>query len=168
MVNILHHLFIAPVQTSRATERGGKGGYNDPGDHGLLGGPWASGRPMALAAPAEDHLISSEKNVRLLVKTFFSFFGDYIIFRTKLRHFLCVSRSSQNRKSVIFELAPGPCSALGPPANQFALVTLVAYIEKSKERSLFLWQMISCSLIGLLIIAVHISKDFPIAASLVH
>ena len=36
------------------------------------------------------------------------FFGDHIIFRTKLQHFLRLFWTSQNRKSVIFELAPGP------------------------------------------------------------
>ena len=48
------------------------------------------------------------------MKTFF--FGDHVIIRTKLRHFLRLFWSSQNRKSVIFELAPGPRSALGAPA----------------------------------------------------
>ena len=43
------------------------------------------------------------------------FFWDHIKFRTKLRHFLRVFWSSQNRKSVIFEQAPGPRSALGAP-----------------------------------------------------
>ena len=62
-----------------------------------------------------DHPISSGKTVRISVKTFFFVFGDHIIIRTKLRHFLCLFWSSQNRKSVIFELAPGPRLALGAP-----------------------------------------------------
>ena len=59
-----------------------------------------------------DYLISTGKTVRISVKTFF-FFGDHIIIWTKLRHFLRLFWSSQNRKFVIFELAPGPRSALG-------------------------------------------------------
>ena len=54
-----------------------------------------------------DHLFSNAKTVRILVKT--------IIIRAKLRHSLRLFWSSQNRKSVIFELAPGPRSALGAP-----------------------------------------------------
>ena len=42
------------------------------------------------------------------MKTFFFLFGDHIIFRTKLLHFLRLVWTSQNRKSVTFELAPGP------------------------------------------------------------
>ena len=64
-----------------------------------------------------DRLISSEKTVRISVKTFFVF-GDHIIIRTKMRHFLRLFCCSQNRKSVIFELAPGPLSALGAPARE--------------------------------------------------
>ena len=62
-----------------------------------------------------DHLSSTEKTVIISVKTFF--FGDHIIIPTKLRHFLRLFWSSQNRKSVIFELAPGPRSALGAPGR---------------------------------------------------
>ena len=53
-----------------------------------------------------DHLISAGKTVKILVKTFFS--GDHIIFRTKQQHFLRLFWTSQNRNSVMFELAPGP------------------------------------------------------------
>ena len=60
-----------------------------------------------------DHLISTGKNVRILVKTFF--FGDHIIIRTKLQHFFRLFWSSLIRKSVIFGLAPGACSALVAP-----------------------------------------------------
>ena len=52
-----------------------------------------------------DHLISTRKTVRISGKTFFFF---EIIFRTKLKHFLRLFWTSQNRISVIFELAPGP------------------------------------------------------------
>ena len=52
-----------------------------------------------------DYLISTRKTVRITVKTFF--FGDHIIIRTKLR-----------RQSIIFELAPGPRSALGAPESK--------------------------------------------------
>ena len=34
--------------------------------------------------------------------------------------------------------------------------------------ALFLWQIINCSLIGLLLVAVRNFQTFPIAASLVH
>ena len=83
-----------------------------------------------------DHLISTGKTVRIFGEDLFFleinkfrpekplkfrwrffFFGDHIIIWTKLRHFLRLFWSSLNRKSVIFELAPGPRSALGAPAN---------------------------------------------------
>ena len=64
-----------------------------------------------------DHLISTGKIVKISVKTFF--FGDHIIIRTKLRHFRRLFCSSQNRKSVIFELAPGPRLALSAPVQQY-------------------------------------------------
>ena len=64
-----------------------------------------------------DHLNSTGKTVRISVKTFF-FYGDHVIIRTKLRHFLPLFWSSRNRKSVIFELAPGPRSALGAPESK--------------------------------------------------
>ena len=67
--------------------------------------------------------------------------------------------------------APPLATLLRTGTNQFALVTLVAYIStsfiESEERSSFLRQIKACSLISL-IIAVHNSKGFPIAASLVH
>ena len=47
------------------------------------------------------------------------FFGDHIIIWTKLRHFLRLFWCSQNRKSVIFEPAPGLRSALGAPGSWF-------------------------------------------------
>ena len=40
-----------------------------------------------------------------------------------MRHFLRLFWSSQNRKSVIFELAPGPRSALGAHARNLHFVT---------------------------------------------
>ena len=64
-----------------------------------------------------DHLISTGKTVTISAKTFsfFFFFGDHVIFPTKLQHFLRLFWDSQSRKSVIFELAPGPRLALGAP-----------------------------------------------------
>ena len=44
--------------------------------------------------------------------------------RTKLRHFLRLFWGSQNRKSVIFELAPGPRSVLGAPAPTYCTLPL--------------------------------------------
>ena len=113
----------------RATERGA-GVYNDSGAHGLQEGRWAREGPIEMALRNQhvrpedlfffffffgDHLISTGKTVRISVKTFF--FGDHIIIRTKLRHFLRLFWSSQNRKSVLFELAPGQRSALGTPGS---------------------------------------------------
>ena len=60
-----------------------------------------------------DHQISTGNTVKISVKAFF--FWDHIIIRTKLRHFLRLFWSSQNRKSVIYVLAPGPRSTLGGP-----------------------------------------------------
>ena len=40
-----------------------------------------------------------------------------------MRHFFRQFWSSQNRKSVIFELAPGPRSALGAPDSAHVLVS---------------------------------------------
>ena len=97
--------------------RGGAGGYNDPGAHGLQEGRWLQRAHEFERGPSKcffgEHPISSRKTARISVKTFF--FGDYIIIRTKLLHFLRLFWSSQNRKSVIFELAPGPRSALSAP-----------------------------------------------------
>ena len=146
---------------ARAKERGGREVQWSRGSL-TLGGPWASGRPLASAGSAEgpwaregpiemtrrnqhvrledlffwdhliltgetvrisvqtfffrDHLFSTRKTVGILVKTFFFFFfGDHIIVRTKLRHFLRLFWSLQNRKSVIFELAQGPHVRLSAP-----------------------------------------------------
>ena len=43
-----------------------------------------------------------------------------------------------------------------------------SFTEESEEKSSFLWLIISCSLIGLLIIAVRNFQTFSIAALLVH
>ena len=51
------------------------------------------------------------------------FFGGHIIIRTKLRHFLRLFWRSQNRKSVKFELAPGPRLALGAPGLDYFIIT---------------------------------------------
>ena len=51
-----------------------------------------------------------------------------------MRHFLRLFWSSQNRKSVIFELAPGPRSALGAPGDASAAVTDLSenYVQMRK------------------------------------
>ena len=108
--NLNHFLLDFPAQGHR---EGGAGGYNDPGAHGVWGdgpqeGPWARKRPIKISVKSKffgDHLILTEKTVRISVKTFF--FGDHIIIWTKLQF--------TNRKCVIFQLAPGPRSALGAP-----------------------------------------------------
>ena len=63
-------------------------------------------------------MISAGITVKISLKTFvfLFFFGDHIIFRTKQQHFLGLIWASQDQNSVIFELAPGPRSALGAPA----------------------------------------------------
>ena len=84
-----------------------------------------------------------EKPSKFRWKPFFVF-GDHIIIRTKLRHFLRLFWSSQNRKSVIFELAPGPRSALGARGskcrkvsirfNQFANVLIILKHAREKRK----------------------------------
>ena len=64
-----------------------------------------------------DHLISTEKTVRISVKTFFFFFFWRSHHNSdKTAAFFPSVLVFQNRKSAIFELAPGPRSALGAPA----------------------------------------------------
>ena len=50
------------------------------------------------------------------------FLGDHIKIRTKLWHFSRLFWSSQDLRSVIFELTPGPRSALGAPARNRELI----------------------------------------------
>ena len=99
-----------------------EGGTMTPGPWNLggpWGGRWARKRPIEISVKTFfffwDHLILTGRTVRILVKIFF--FGEHIIIWTKLRHCLLLFCSSQNRKSVIFELALGPRSALGAPAS---------------------------------------------------
>ena len=61
-------------------------------------------------------------------------FGDHIIFRTKLRQFLRLFWTSQNRKSVTFELAPGPRFALGAPGKK---AQLGIFLPKPEKKSYF-------------------------------
>ena len=88
-------------------------------------GPWAEEGPIEISTCGLktfffwDHLISTGKIVRISVKTFF--FWDHLLFRTKLQQFLRLFWSSQNRKSVRYELAPGLRSALGAPVNWWQL-----------------------------------------------
>ena len=118
--------------------RRGAGDDNDFGAHGLQGGPswgrWLQGaqqrthglvrRPIEMTLRNQhvkleglflgeggDYLNSIRKTVKISVNTFF--FGDHIIFRTKLLHFLRLFWTSQNRKSVIIELIP---DHVRPPA----------------------------------------------------
>ena len=98
-----------------------------------MGGQWPRG-PLCLGGPAEgpwaregahrndteksaceawrpficsgDHMISTGKTVRFSVKTFFFCRSHY--FSDQQQHFLRLFWISQNRNSVIFELAPGP------------------------------------------------------------
>ena len=67
--------------------------------------PCEAGRPFYL----EIISFRPEKPLEFRWRLFF-FFEDHIMFRTKLQHFLRLFWTSQNRKSVIFELAPGPLS----------------------------------------------------------
>ena len=80
-----------------------------------------------------DHQISTGNTVKISVKAFF--FGDHIIIRTKLRHFLRLFWSSQNRKSVIFVLAPGPRLALGGPGCA-TTIKPAEYYEKCRMPSI--------------------------------
>ena len=65
---------------------------------------------MGPLASEGAHRNDTEKSVCEDRRPFF--FGGRIII---LRHFLRLFWSLQNQKSVIFELAPGPSSALGAP-----------------------------------------------------
>ena len=60
-----------------------------------------------------------EKTVAFFLEDLF-FFGDHIKIRTKLWHFSRLFWSSQNRRSVIFELTPDQRSAIGAPAPLWA------------------------------------------------
>ena len=125
---------IWPENYRQGRREGGQGGKMTRGPW-TLGGPWVSGRPLASAGPAEGpwtregaYRNDTEKSAWCEAwRPFFSFleitnfwpekplkywwrplfFWDHIIFRKKLQHFL-LFWTSQNRKSVIFELAPGP------------------------------------------------------------
>ena len=66
-----------------------------------------------------DHLISVGKTVRISVKTF------------SKRHFLRLFWSSDNRKSVIFELAPGTRSALGAPVCTRTCIIQITVLKES-------------------------------------
>ena len=109
--------------------RGGGRGDNDPGAHRLQRGHELERGPKEITLRNwhvkpeglffGDHLISTEKTVRISVKTFFLFFGDHMISRTKLQHFLRLFWTSQNRNSVIFELASGPLLVPGATAYMY-------------------------------------------------
>ena len=60
-----------------------------------------------------DHVILAGKTARISVKTFLK------------RHFLRLFWNSHNRKSVIFELAPGPRSALGAPGQSMYVTNMI-------------------------------------------
>ena len=63
-----------------------------------------------------SHQIPEKRRGFSLKTFFFFFFGDQIKIRTELCYFPRLFWYSQNRRSVTFELAPGPRSALGSPA----------------------------------------------------
>ena len=95
-INDRQIIFFIAIQGRR---EGGKG-ENDPGAHGLQEGHRLQRAHELERGPIEmtlrnqhakpedfffgEHLISTGKTVRISVKTFFVFFGDHIIFRTKL------------------------------------------------------------------------------------
>ena len=56
----------------------------------------------------------------------FFFFGDHMKIRTKVCHFPCVFWTSRNQTCVIFELSPGPPSALGAPDSTIGSLSFVA------------------------------------------
>ena len=79
-------------------------------------------RPFLFFFCFRDHLILTGKTVKISVETFF--FGNNIIFWTKLQHFFRLFWTSQNRKSFIFELAPGRFlvpSGTGPRTSKCVL-----------------------------------------------
>ena len=74
-------------------------------------------------------------------RPFFSFFGDHMKTRTKLWHFPHLFWSSQNRRSVIFELTPcvptfgsrRPCSRVtGSTKEQYTSICLPLKIFKTR------------------------------------
>ena len=84
-----------------------------PGPMGFRGAH--HGARWLQGAQQKAHRNDTEKSVCGRPKTFF--LGDQIKIRTKLWHFPRLFWSSQNRRSVIFELTPGPHSALCAPAR---------------------------------------------------
>ena len=121
---------------TRATERMGTEGDNDPGAHGLWevheGAHGLQEGPLKWYYEIStwglktfffgDHLISAGKTVRISVKTF------------SKRHFLRMFWSSHKRKSVIFELSPGPRSSLGAPERDWG-----TEMNFGGTRSLSMW-----------------------------
>ena len=112
------------------------------------GSLWQGHRKRGDSDPGA-HGNDTDKSVCGISKTFF-IFGDHIKIRKKMWHFPLLFWSSQSRRCPIFELILGPCLALGAPAN-----TVI-----NKYIYCFSWQIISCSLISLLIIAVRNFQRF--------
>ena len=52
------------------------------------------------------------------MKTFFFVCGDHLKIRRKVCHFPCLFWTAQSQRCVIFELSPGPPSALGAPKQE--------------------------------------------------
>ena len=74
--------------------------------------------PVGFRGPSRGPIEKTRRNQYVEgQRPFFFFFLDYIKIRTKLWHFPRLFWSSQNRRSVIFELTPGPRSAFGAPAR---------------------------------------------------
>ena len=129
-----------------------------------------------------DHLISTGKSVRFLMTTFFYFFififGDHPIstgfleitsfFWTKLQHFLRLFWTSQNRNSVIFELALGPLLVPGATDAKYwtirtLFIAMTSLLGAREIRpclvvfsdSMFLWISWNPCLLSLLLVWGH-------------
>ena len=73
MVNILHHLFIAPVQTSRATKRGGQGVTMTPGTMDFRG-PLGIRKAVGFSGPSRGSPNFERKKRSIFGEDLFFFF----------------------------------------------------------------------------------------------
>ena len=135
LVLYIYHIKTIICFRSRVYERGGRGDH-DPGAHeGPIMGPVGFRGPSR--GPIEMTLRNQYVEDRRLFfweilrkrwhfsfKNFFC--GDHIRIQTKLWHFPRLFWSSQNRRSVIFELTPVPRSALGAPVSNTLLSCVCA------------------------------------------
>ena len=119
----LHSFKSISALTSRASERGGRGGGTmTPGPIQIS---LRSERPIEIARV--DYVTCRSRHVGRKNRRnsgedlfFFFFFGRSRQFSAQTAPFSPSIWTSQNQNSVIFELSPGPRSALGTPANQTA------------------------------------------------